>query len=372
MTIYAPKIYILKDNILHNLSVIRQYIGSTKKICLTIKSNAYGHGITNILHILKGQRIEYFGISSIEEAMAIQEAVKTWPHVPKVLLYLHQIKEDIQLAINHSCELMVGDIEYLKEIIHYTSQLQEKVAIHIQLDTGMGRLGILERDIPKFCSLLQSSKYIQIVGTSTHFSQSENDTITQQQLDKYIYFKEILYKHITFKHAIIEHTANSGALVWQKQSYFDMLRPGILLYGSHPSNKNITKRLNIKPAMKLVGYISRVARYPVNHSISYGGIYTTKKESNIAVVNIGYGKGLLKVLGNKAKVCIHNTLYPIVGNITMDMCMVDLGDDTAKVGDEVIFWGNEKVRIEEQAGVSNIIPYELICTISSSIERIIV
>ncbi len=369
---YAPKIYIIKNNILHNISAIRQYIGTSKKLCLTIKSDAYGHGIANIVHIVKDQHIEYFGISSVEEASAIQQVIQGWQYTPKILLYTQQIKQDIQLAINHNCELMVGDIEYLKDILYYSSLFQKKVSIHIQLDTGMGRLGLLEKDIQAFCLLLQSSNDIRVVGLSTHFSQSEDDNVTQQQLERYAYFKKIMYKHLPLHAPLIEHTANSGALVWQSQSYFDMLRPGILLYGSYASERDIKHQLHIKPAMKLVSYISRVARYPANHGISYGSLYKTTKDTNIAVINIGYGKGLLKALGNRAKVCINNTLYPIVGNITMDMCMVDVGDDLVKAGDEVVFWGDDTVRIEEQARVSGSIPYELICTISSSIERIVV
>ncbi len=364
---FTPKIEIQKDNLLSNYHRICAGLGKKKKICLAVKSNAYGHGIQNVLQTLKDQRVDYWGVTSIEEAKIIHAWNKKEAKSTRILFFIQLVGKDLERAIEQGCELMVGDLDYMREIRSLVQKKKQKLAIHVHLDTGMGRLGLLESDFQEFFRIAKSSNYVSIVGLSTHFLDSSNDLCSGKQMELFCKHKRRLWPLLDHKKQVLVHVANTGGLMWQKRDYFDMLRLGIGLYGSHVQGRS--HDLALKPVMKLTAFIARIQRYPAGHGISYDSTYTTKKASNIAVLNIGYGLGLPKSLSNRGKVLIHDKLYPMVGNVTMDMCMVNLGDDLAKVGDPAVFWGDDRLCIGDQATRAKMIPYELVCTISASLRR---
>jgi alanine racemase len=256
------------------------------------------------------------------------------------------------------------------------SRLGEKkhknIKVHIKIDTGMGRLGFWHKEALRFIKKITSLKKIVVEGIFTHFPSAEDDKVfTYNQLRSF----DSLIKDLK-RHNIdipIKHLANSMALIDFKDAHMNMVRPGLIMYGLYP-RLDLVKRLNLKPALKLKSKIVYIKSVPKGRSISYGRTYATTRATKIATIPAGYGDGYSRHLSNKAHVLVRGSRAPIVGRVCMDMCMVDVGHiRDVKIGDDVILigrQGDEEIRAEELATLTNTIPYEIVCNIGTRVPRI--
>lgn len=244
----------------------------------------------------------------------------------------------------------------------------EEFKIHIEIGTGMGRTGISPKRIKEF--LDESNKYpnIKIEGIYTHFSCSDTDEeYTKKQIASFKEAVSVVQEEI--KDLKYIHCCNSAGILNFKEAHFNLVRPGIILYGYYP-NDNLKEKINLKPAVTLKSKISFLKEVEAGTSISYGRTFVTKRKSKIATVQLGYADGIRRCLSNKGEIIINNEKAPIVGTVCMDCFMVDVTDlKEVKVGDEVFIWDNKNITVEDIAKIYGTINYEVISTISNRVVR---
>ena len=290
-----------------------------------------------------------------------------------ILILGATIYDKFKDVIKNDIEQTVYSFEMAK-MLSLEAQKQKKPAnIHIKIDTGMGRLGFLpNKETINIIKKINNLPYIKIVGIFSHFAESDKkDTnFTKQQIKKYKWVIDELKKH-NIKN-FIKHIANSGAILNLQESYFDMVRAGIIIYGIYPGT-NTFKNIKLLKAMSLKTQVSFVKKVNEKQSIGYGRTFFTKKESIIATVPVGYADGYSRLLSNKSSAIIKDTIVPIVGNICMDQIMLDVTNvKDVCVGDEVVLIGKSKtkeIKIEDLAKIQNTIEYEIICNISKRVPR---
>ncbi|MDP4178814.1 MAG: alanine racemase [Bacillota bacterium] len=358
------------DNLEFNMQQIRSKAKS-KDIIAVIKADGYGHGALDIADTLIENGATRFAVAVASEAIELRKKGYT---CPIMILGFSSIGllEDI---LNNNVEQTVYSYEYAEYISKTAEKLNVQAKIHIAVDTGMGRIGFIPND-DSAQEIYKISKLPNIVmeGIFSHFSTAdeENKEYAYNQLNKFNSFNEKLDKKGVKIN--IKHIANSAAIMEMPDSHLDAVRPGIILYGYYPSKQVLKENLKLKPVLSLKANIAHIKKLPIGESISYGRKFKTDKESIIATITIGYADGYTRLLFNKAKVIINGTIAPVVGNICMDQCMIDVTNvKDVKLGDEVILIGEDGnliVNAETIADSLGTISYEVLCMISRRIPRV--
>ncbi|UCD54647.1 MAG: alanine racemase [Candidatus Omnitrophota bacterium] len=350
----------------YNCKKIRDTLGRGTHIMAVVKANAYGHGIVEISRVLEKIRIRYLGVATLEEALILRRAGIKLP----ILILGSLLPEEAGPAIKNNITLTLCNKELLEAITDIAgNNIRPKV--HIKVDTGMGRIGVWHEKAIKFIIDVKKNKDIEIESIYTHFCIAGRDKFfTQYQIDS---FEEIISRlekmgiSIPFKHA-----ANSIACVDWKKSHLNMVRPGIIIYGIYPK-RNFPRLIKLKPAFSLKTKIVFIKDTPPGRSISYGRTYITGGHTKIATIPIGYADGYGRILSNKAEILVRGRRAPVVGKVTMDQTMIDVGHiRNVKVGDEVVLigkQGKEEIRVERLARLAGTIPYEIVTGITSRVPR---
>lgn len=343
------------NNFLYNINSIKKLVGDTP-LMPVIKANAYGTYINKRLDILNLFNI--VAVATVDEGVELRQI-----GYDKEIFVLNQpYKDEILKILENNITIGLSSKEFLKELNNYSSPIK----VHLEIETGMSRTGINIYEINDFIDNLNNN--IIVEGIYTHLSSADID-------------KDYTYNQLnTFKRAILDvenkigklkyvHAAASNGIVNFKESYFNLVRAGIIMYG-YPSADDTLDNIDIKPIAKLKSKITFLKTVPANTSISYGRSYITNKETKVATVSIGYADGLRRELSNKWYVLINNKKCPIIGKICMDSFMVDVTElDKVNVGDEVIIWDNDNIKLEDIAKECNTINYEILCTISDRVPR---
>ncbi len=352
----------------YNLKQVRRLVGPGIAVMSVVKANAYGHGIAEVSKILENEGVDYLGVATIDEALRLRER-----HIKVPILILGSVlEEEAEVAIKNDITLTLCSAELLDVIKKICDKESKKAKVHIKIDTGMGRIGVWHEEAIDFVRQAASEKDIIVEGVYTHFSSAgRDDFFTQYQIDS---FKNLLERienngiEIRYKHA-----ANSIATVDLKSTHLNLIRPGIIIYGMYPK-RGFEKLIRLKPALSLKTRITYLKDMPEGRSVSYGRTYITQKKTKIATIPIGYADGYGRILSNKAEVLIKGKRAPVVGKVTMDQTMVDVGHiKNTKIGDEVVLIGKqgfEEIRAEKLARLAGTIAYELFCSISNRVPRI--
>jgi alanine racemase len=345
------------------------------KICGVVKANAYGHGIQEISQKLISIGADYLGVANYDEAIKLRTTIPDASILVFGTLIHSKLKPAayVKRLLKNDLIATVASLETARFLDYYSKRLGKKFKVHIKVDTGMKRIGFDVKGAFKNISQVFTYKNLDIEGIYTHFATAESNdkTFAKFQLHK---FQELLHqlKKAGMQFPIV-HAANSGAVLDMKESYFDMVRPGLILYGYYPSDINI-KKIPLKPIMNLKSKVTYIKRVEPNSSISYGRDYFTDTRSFIGSIPIGYGDGYWRVLSNRAKVLIKDKLYPVVGNITMDWLMVNLGEKSnVRVGDDVLLMGNDngyEIGADKLARMTKTIPYEICCAVADRVQRV--
>lgn len=347
--------------IIHNINQIKKQVGNNVDIMPVIKDEGYKTGINNKIEILKNSNIKIVGIAITDEAAILRNGGYTGE-----IFVLNQIyKEDIDSVKKYDITLGIGDIGFLKEL---GENKDYTFRIHIEIDTGMGRTGVSLDKLEEYIYECQKYNNIDMQGIYTHFSCSDTDEdFTKLQISRFNKaIKMCKERGIDFKYI---HACNSAGVINYKEAYYNLVRPGIILYGYYP-DKSLENKMDLKPALKLKSKISYIKEVPQGATISYGKKYITDKTRIIATVQMGYADGLRRCLTNKGHVVINGVIAPMVGTICMDCFMVDVTDvPNAKVGDTVYIWDNKNITVEDIADVYGTINYEVISTISDRVVR---
>ncbi|WP_028235432.1 alanine racemase [Pseudobutyrivibrio sp. MD2005] len=359
------------DAIAHNYNVIRQKIGSDVKFLGVVKADAYGHGSIQVGKTLQELGADYLAVSSADEAIELRVNGITMPililgHTPK-----EQVGRLIEYNITQAITCKAKADEYSAEAVRCGGTLK----VHIKVDTGMSRLGYLcdntnfetgVNGISEACMM----PGLDAEGIFTHFAVADEfgeecDNYTKHQFDLFTRVIKAVEDRLGHKFKL-RHCANTGATARFPETYLDMVRPGLLLYGYG----EFAREMGLKPVMTLKTTVSTIKIYPAGTAISYGGTFVTDSTTRIGVLPYGYADGFLRSLSNNCSLYTKEGPAKLRGKICMDMCMIDITDmPTVDVGSEVEIFG-EKNSIDEIAENAGTIPYELTCAVSKRVPRV--
>ncbi len=358
------------DNLTRNVRIIREKLSGRARIMGIVKANAYGHNVHKVAGALEASGVEDFGVANIHEAIELKSggALKK---SPRILAFAPPLISHIDFFLKYGIEMTVCDMVTLKAVMEIASAHNKTVAVQLKVDTGMGRLGMSPQAAMEILREIDQTPLIDLKGIYTHFADSTStDGFTGQQLSA---FNSLTAEYEHFSGRIVcKHAANSGAILSLKESWLDMVRPGILLYGYHPT-KNTDYHLDVKPVMQFEAKVIFIKTVPAGTSVSYKRTWTSPGSRDIATIAVGYADGYSRALSNRACVMINGRIYQQVGTVTMDQIMVDLGTQhNVKKGDKAILFGWNGPTANDIAEIDNTISYETLCSVSSRVKRIFV
>jgi alanine racemase len=355
------------DNLEGNFLEVRKRTAPGTKTLVTVKADAYGHGLIAVSKRLVSCGVDYLGVASIDEGIVLRKAGIKAP----ILILGLILKSDISPLFEYNLATSVCDEALSRALDNEARRAGRKLTVHIKVDTGMGRIGVSHYDAHKLVKSIYNLKHLNVEGIFTHFAFADmNKEFTYYQIDLFDKLLKSLKKDGV--NILLVHAANSMGVLDYKNSHFNMVRPGLVIYGLYPKAKKELK-VKLNPVLSLKTRVVFVKRVPAGSGISYGHEYVTAKAAYIVTLPIGYGDGYPRNLSNKAPVLIRGKRFKISGRICMDQIMVDVGNTRVKIGDEVVLIGTQgknKITTEELADLSNTIPYEIVCGLGSRIPRV--
>jgi len=352
----------------HNYRALKRSLPRGTKIMAAVKANAYGHGIVEVSRKLVECGVDYLGVASLDEALVLR---KNLIHSPVLNLGAF-LKNDAEAMVENEVTATVTDYPMARLLDRVASRLKKKARIHVKIDTGMGRLGVWHSEADEVILKLCRLPHLSIEGLYTHFPVADSDeAFTRSQITMFCALVTKL--EIKGVRIPLKHSANTMAVVGYKDAHFNLVRPGLAVYGLYPKD-GVQEKIDLKAVLSFktrVVYLKEVAR---GRSISYGRTHITGKDTTIATLPVGYGDGYNRLLSNKGRVLIHGKYCPVVGVVCMDQTMVDIGHlKDVRLEDEVVLAGSQKghiIRIEEIARLCHTIPYEVVCWISPRVPRV--
>lgn len=355
------------ERLLSNLETLRQKAGSETSILAVIKANAYGHGLRETAAILDG-KVSCFGVATLREALELKEHHPPTP----AFLFGHLFADEIPAAVGSNIALSVSHYEKAKEISDCAENLGRKASVHVKIDTGMGRMGMEFKGAEEAIMKMRRLKGLVLEGIYTHFPTAEKeDAFREAQVRNFKSLVEDLErKGIVFR---FRHAQNSAASLTLKDPVFNMLRPGLALYGIYP-DAGLTGAALFEPVLSFKSRIALVKKVCPGGSVGYGRGFIADRETTIAILPVGYSHGYPWAAWEKASVLYKGKRYPLAGRVSMDSIAVDLGDAQASDGDTVTLIGDdgdERITAEELAAWAGTIPYEVVTRLSPHIPRII-
>ena len=351
--------------IAHNFKEIKKLIASRVKVMVCVKADAYGHGLIPVAKKLVSCGADYLGVASIDEGIALREN-----HIRTPVLILGMIlSRDIVPLIRYNLTPTVCTKELAQALDSLGRSIGRRINVHIKVDTGMGRLGVLYKDAMGFIQRVQRLRFVNVEGIFTHFPLADSDSrFTFRQIEMFAKLVEKLSR--AGIRIPLVHAANSMGVIGYKSSHFNMVRPGLAIYGLYPRPD---LKIKLKAVLSLKTKVIFEKNVPAKFGISYGHDYFTRKPARIITLPIGYGDGYPRNLSNRASVLIRGRRFLICGRICMDQIMVDVGRNKVEVGDEVVLIGRQgvnKITAEELACLAQTISYEIVCGLGTRIPRI--
>ena len=350
-----------------NFSKIKQQVKNVKVMPI-LKANAYGHGLLRIEQFFQQLKADYLGVAVVEEGILLREKGINIP----ILVLGGVWGNQVPLFLKHNLTITASSIDKIKMIDKTAEQMKTKAVVHLKIDTGMERIGVHYYNAEKFLEAAYKCKNIVVEGIYSHFANAEAGDLKHAKL-QHERFSEVL----TFfdKRSIkspIRHFANSGAILQLPEANFDMVRPGIMLFGVYPSNA-VKKTIEVKPTLSWKSLVVYFKVIKANQPVGYGLTWKTDHDVRAITVPVGYGDGYLRSMNSKAKVLLRGERHPVVGSISMDQIVVNIEQGTAYNGDEVILLGSDgknSITCEELAEWAGTIPYEILTNINTRVPRV--
>ncbi len=348
------------DAIAHNVLALCGFVKPATFMAV-IKADGYGHGAVEVARTALGAGAACLGVATLEEGIALRRAGLIAP----VLVLGVLAPSDLGQALAHGLHITLGAVDAVERLASIAPGTLP-VGVHLKVDTGMGRLGVFPREVPRVLDALD--RYgLSLQGCYTHFACADevDPRITQEQLAR---FHPVLAKvRRRHPHAIV-HAANSAAALAYPETRFDMVRVGLALYGLYPA-PHLRDRIRLRPAMTLKSRIVRVTRMDAGTTVSYGAMYRVPAPTTVATIACGYADGYPRLISNKGEVALRGRRHPIAGRVTMDHVMVDAGMELVTTGEEAILFG-DALPIDDVAAWAQTIPYEILCRVGPRVPRI--
>jgi len=331
-----------------------------------VKADAYGHGALPVVQALVREGYDLFAVAQLREALALRRGGIDRP----ILVFGRLFPDEIPRAVSAGLHLTLFSKQDIQWIA--AAGLREPARVHVNLETGMGRVGVMLAQEPDFFDALAQAPACRLEGIYSHFSTADeaDKAYALTQLMRFRTLLSAAAAKIPLPRRI--HLANSAAVLDMPETYFNCVRPGIIVYGHYPSAQT-SRSVALKPVMAFQTVVAHVRDMPGGHPISYGRRFVTDGPTRIAVLPVGYADGLRRDFSNRGRVLIRGRAYPLVGTITMDQSMVNVGRDPVEHGDEVLLWGESSQGCIDVGGIAadiGTIPYELTCGVSSRVPRV--
>jgi len=368
----------------YNYRQLRGKLPSHVRALCVVKSNAYGHGAQRVAKTLQDEGVDFFGVGTIDEAMDLREA-----SVKRPILALLGICDGIGSGINedhfetltrYQITPVLYDLETAEKLDRHLIRQKKKFPVHIKIDTGMTRLGVLPKKFEAFCERLKSFTMLEPQGLLTHLADAADPTFTKKQMRTFqemiVLFEEKLplqverYYHISNSQGIFDRITDPSS---DRSGGQWLSRMGIALYGAYPLDRD-RKIVDLKPVMSWKSKIIQLKEVPAKTSVSYNRTFVTKKPSRIGVIPVGYADGYPRALSNQSRVLVRGRSVPVAGIVCMDLMMIDVTSvPEARAGDEVVLigrQGKEEIRADELAKLGKTISYEIFCRVSPRVPRV--
>ena len=360
------------DALRYNLNQLRGLTGGKAEILAVVKANAYGHGAPEIARELESAGARIFGVATTEEGIELRLSGTTSP----ILVLGGTYPQEMGRILANRLTPVIYDLEIARAFQARAAKEKRRLSVHLKIDTGMNRLGIPWRQWTSALKVLEGLKNLKVEGLLSHFSVAEGEgpddrAFTDKQLARFTKCLD-LARQRGIKAGLV-HLANSAAATLRQPARFNLVRPGLMLYGYHPS-PNLGRLISLKPVLRWKTAILSLKPVPAGDMISYGRTYQCRRETLIAVLPVGYADGYNRRLSNRGEVIIRGKRAKVRGIVCMDLTMVDVSKIAGvQVGDEVVLLGrqgSEEITAVEMAGWIESIPYEVLCSIGKRVPRV--
>lgn len=355
-----------------NLSQLRNNIEAIKahvapaKIMPMVKANAYGHGVDGVAPYIEPY-VDYFGVAILEEGIHLRELGITKP----ILVAGGVLPEQVPYFAEYDLTLTGSSLELLDITEETSRSTGKRIKTHLKIDTGMERVGVHEYEAESLIEKSLACSHLVVEGIYTHLANSEvvDKQYSSLQLER---FQEVLeiYNKRSMPVPLLRHVCNSGGILNLPEAHFDMVRPGVLFYGVYPG-RDVDHVVDVKPALTWRSKVAYSKITKPGRPVSYGSLWQAEVPTRIVTIPCGYADGYFRRMTNQAQVIVNKKKYPQVGRICMDQFMVNLGEDDAQVGDDVILLG-EGIRAEDLAEWTGTNEYEVLTNISARVPRVYV
>ena len=341
------------------------------RVMAVVKANAYGHGMPEVAKTALDAGADYLAVALVEEGIGLREAGILEP----TLIFGGFFPDQAKLFVQYDLDATLYSVRNGEALAKAARLLGRRARVHVKIDTGMGRVGVPWEKAADFVAEVAAMDALELVGVYTHFATSDerDKTFANLQLERFRWvLKQIESRGISIP---IKHAANSGAILDMPEAYFDMVRPGIMLYGYYPSFET-TESVPLQPAMAFRSKVLFVKEVEKGTSVSYGRKFVAPRKTTIATIPVGYADGYNRLLTNQGEVLIAGKKYPVVGRVCMDQILVDLGPGSqVREGDDVLLFGKTpegEVSVYDICRKLGTIPYEVTCWVSGRVPRIYV
>jgi alanine racemase len=364
--LWQNRVYVDVDAFARNVRAIRAHVGRHRELLAVVKDDAYGHGAAELSRVAVAEGVDVLGVVNVDEARALRVAGITSAILVLGLTAPAGAREVPRWGVG----TVLCQLEFAEALDAGAREASQRVPVYVKVDTGMGRLGIPPRDVPRFCDLLRDFPYLSLQGLITHLPDAEDAVFSGGQVQV---FRDLIDEVRRRGHAVPRnHLANSAAILALPDAYFNMVRAGIILYGLYPS-ENIARSIPLEPLMTYRTPVIFTKETRAGETISYKRMYEVKENSTVVTTPLGYRHGYPRLLSNRAEGLWRGRRVPVAGAVCMDMTMFDLGPGARpRLGEEITVLGrdgDEEVTADELAARAETISYELVTSLGMRSRR---
>lgn len=381
-----PRLLISRDALLHNAALVRALLPVETRICAVVKADAYGHGVDGVIDALynfstdqiEGPAVDALAVATIDEAEQLPASdLQTIIFRPIENSYMSGQRSRIETAIRNNWVLTLCNPSAADDIARIAVSMGRRCSVQIMIDTGMTRSGVDTEDFSHLLNTIISHSSLRLVGIGTHFSEAErmDRETTALQLERFSSATDgpTALLNCNIKGKVVRHAANSAGIFFHPSSHFEMVRPGLSLYGIDPTFTPSLER-PLRPVLKWTAPLLGIRNVKKGTKVGYGQTWSAPRDTKIGLVPVGYADGYLRSFSNKASMLIDGKLAPVVGMVSMDSTTIDLGPgNMAMIGDEVTILDDNPlspVSVYALAKWADTIPYEIFCRIGPRVKRV--
>jgi alanine racemase len=333
-----------------------------------LKANAYGHGLVEVARKLEGVGSPYVGVAYLEEGLRLRQHGVRLP----VLVLGGIVGSQIPRFLEHDLTLTASSVDKLRAIDEQAAALGRPATVHLKIDTGMERIGVHWYSAEALLEASLKCRHARVEGIFTHFANADGRDLAHARLQLERFHEVLRFYERRSLPTPLRHAANSGATLQLPESYFDMVRPGVVFYGAAPSAE-VPVTISVRQALRWVTHVVYFKVVKPGNPVSYGSAWAPAELTRVVTLPAGYGDGYMRAMSGKAEVIVHGKRYPVVGRICMDQMMVAIGGDSAYNGDEAVLLGTSgsaTITIEELAAWAGTITHEVLTNINTRVPRV--